>query len=155
MCLVIGASRSGYYIWKKQPQGKRQLENEKILMEIKKSHKNSHMTYGSPRIILDLKANGIKCSKNRVARLMKKNEKDNKGDRFIYEGGQGTSSLISYSYTHSTLTLSLSFLNSFSVIIFNCYTAFEREGGRFAYMFYGKTAKAYLFIVLSNSLKFA
>src|SRR3989338_4149695 len=73
MCRVIGASRSGYYIWKKQPQGKRQLENEKILMEIRQSHKNSHMAYGSPRITLDLKANGIKCSKNRVARLMKKN----------------------------------------------------------------------------------
>jgi len=73
MCIVIGASRSGYYRWKRQPQSKRQMENEKILMEIRQSHKNSHMTYGSPRIILDIKANGIKCSKNRVARLMKKN----------------------------------------------------------------------------------
>jgi len=71
MCRVIGASRSGYYGWKMQPQSKRQKENEKILMEIKESHKNSHRVYGSPRITEDLQAKGTKCSKNRVARLMK------------------------------------------------------------------------------------
>ena len=71
MCLVIGASRSGYYRWKKQPQSRRQKESEKILMEIRKSHENSHMTYGSPRITKDLQARGTKCGENRVARLMK------------------------------------------------------------------------------------
>ena len=50
MCRVIGASRSGYYRWKKEPQGKRREENEKILMKIKESHKNSNRSYGSPRI---------------------------------------------------------------------------------------------------------
>jgi putative transposase len=71
MCLVIGASRSGYYRWKKQPQSKRQKEDEKILMEIRESHKNSRRTYGSPRITEDLQAKGTQCSENRVARLMK------------------------------------------------------------------------------------
>jgi transposase InsO family protein len=71
MCRVIGASRSGYYRWKKQPQGKRQKENERILMEIRQSHKNSHRAYGSPRITEDLQAKAIGCSVNRVARLMK------------------------------------------------------------------------------------
>ena len=71
MCRNIGASRSGYYQWKKQPQSRRQKENEKILMEIKESHKNSRRAYGSPRIVEDLKAKGMKCSENRVARLMK------------------------------------------------------------------------------------
>jgi len=71
MCLVIGASRSGYYRWKKQPQSKRQKENDKILMEIRESHKNSRRAYGSPRITVDLQAKGMMCGKNRVARLMK------------------------------------------------------------------------------------
>ena len=71
MCRIIGASRSGYYQWKIQPQSRRQKENEKILMEIKESHKNSRRAYGSPRIVEDLKAKGMKCGKNRVARLMK------------------------------------------------------------------------------------
>jgi len=73
MCRVIEASRSGYYRWKKQPQSKRQKENEKILMEIKESHKNSRRTYGSPRVVEDLQAKGMTCGKNRVARLMKVN----------------------------------------------------------------------------------
>lgn len=40
-------------------------------MEIRESHKNSKRAYGSPRITEDLQAQGTKCSKNRVARLMK------------------------------------------------------------------------------------
>jgi len=71
MCRVIGASRSGYYRWRKQPQSKRQKENEKILMEIKESHKNSRRIYGSPRITNELHSKGIRCGKNRVARIMK------------------------------------------------------------------------------------
>ena len=71
MCRVIGASRSGYYGWKRQPQGNRQKENEKILMEIRESYNNSRMAYGSPRITEDVRAKGTKCSENRVARLMK------------------------------------------------------------------------------------
>lgn len=71
MCRVIEASRSGYYRWKRQPQSKRQKENEKILMEIRESHKRSRRAYGSPRITEDLQAKGTKCGENRVARLMK------------------------------------------------------------------------------------
>jgi putative transposase len=71
MCRVIGASRSGYYGWRRQPQSNRQKDNEKILMEIRESHKNSRRAYGSPRITEDLRAQGMRCSENRVARLMK------------------------------------------------------------------------------------
>ncbi len=72
MCRVIGASRSGYYRWRNCSESKRRKENEKILMEIKESYKNSRRTYGSPRITDELQAKGIKCSKNRVARIMRK-----------------------------------------------------------------------------------
>ena len=73
MCRVIGASRSGYYRWKRAPQSKRDKENEKIVMEIRQSYRKSRKVYGSPRITEDLRAKGIKCSENRVARLMKSN----------------------------------------------------------------------------------
>lgn len=73
MCRVLGVSRSGYYGWKKQPQSKRQKENEKLLVYIKESHKISKETYGSPRIAEDLWARGIVCGENRVARIMKEN----------------------------------------------------------------------------------
>jgi putative transposase len=73
MCRVIEASRSGYYRWKIQPQSNRQKENDKILVEIRESHKNSKRAYGSPRIVEDLQAIGMNCGENRVARLMKIN----------------------------------------------------------------------------------
>ncbi len=73
MCRVIKASRSGYYRWKKQPQSKRQKENEKILMGIRESHNNSGKAYGSPRITDDLREAGTMCGENRVARIMKAN----------------------------------------------------------------------------------
>lgn len=71
MCRIIRASRSGYYRWKKQPQSRRQKENEKILMEIREAHTRSRRTYGSPRITYELRSNGTICGKNRVACLMK------------------------------------------------------------------------------------
>ncbi|MDH5769512.1 MAG: IS3 family transposase, partial [Nitrospirota bacterium] len=67
----MGASRSGYYQWRRQPQSKRHKDNEKILVEIKESYKNSRRAYGSPRITEDLQANGTRWGKNRIARLMK------------------------------------------------------------------------------------
>jgi transposase InsO family protein len=73
MCRVLAVSRSGYYGWKSQPQSKRHKDNEKILMEIRESHKKSNRAYGSPRITEDLQSNGTKCSENRVARLMRVN----------------------------------------------------------------------------------
>src|SRR3972149_723698 len=73
MCKVLGVSRSGYYGWRKRPQSKRRRENDQVLMEIQKSHKRSKDIYGSPRITEDLRAKGIRCGKNRVARLMRNN----------------------------------------------------------------------------------
>ena len=43
-CILI--FRSSHYGWRRQPQSKRQKENEKILMEIKESHKNSRKWEG-------------------------------------------------------------------------------------------------------------
>jgi transposase InsO family protein len=73
MCKVLGVSRSGYYGWRKRPQSRRQRENEQVLMDIQESYKRSKEIYGSPRITEDLHAKGIRCGKNRVARIMRNN----------------------------------------------------------------------------------
>jgi len=73
MCRVLGVSRSGYYSYHKRYQSKREQENELLLEQIRKIHKKSRQTYGSPRITDELYDNNIRCSKNRVARLMRKN----------------------------------------------------------------------------------
>jgi putative transposase len=43
------------------------------MLEIGLSHKASDRTYGSPRVHQDLQAQGIRCSRKRVARLMREN----------------------------------------------------------------------------------
>jgi len=73
MCRVLGVSRSGYYGWRKQPQGKRRNDNDKLLLSIKELYRKNRGNYGSPRITDDLRDQGFCCGKNRVARIMKAN----------------------------------------------------------------------------------
>ena len=72
MCKVLGVSRSGYYGWRNRPKSRRQKENEQVLMEIQESYQRSKGTYGSPRVTADIRAKGIPCGENRVARIMRK-----------------------------------------------------------------------------------
>jgi putative transposase len=73
LCQVLEVSPSGYYDWRKRRQepGRRQKENQQLRQEIKTIHTRSRQTYGSPRILADLRKEGRKHGRNRVARLMK------------------------------------------------------------------------------------
>jgi transposase InsO family protein len=71
MCRILDVSRSRYYAWRRRSQGFRQQENERLLEKIKEAHQMSRRTYGSPRITVELNANGTPCGKNRIARLMR------------------------------------------------------------------------------------
>jgi len=55
-----------------RPDSQRSRENRLLTEQIKKSHESSKAIYGSPKIHADLVAEGVSCSENRVARLMKK-----------------------------------------------------------------------------------
>lgn len=74
VCEVLEVSVSGYYAWIKRPESKRQKENNRLVAQIKTVHQHSRQTYGSPRIYVDLKKQGITCSQNRVAKLMKSHQ---------------------------------------------------------------------------------
>jgi len=73
LCKVLKVNRSGYYRWKTALPSRREKENQKLLVEIVGVHQQNKQRYGSPRITRVLKANGIVCSENRVAALMKQN----------------------------------------------------------------------------------
>ena len=73
MCRAFQVSKSGYYGQKKCARSKQAADNEKLDKEIRAAHKKSRARYGSPRITEELNAQGIPCSKNRVARRMRKN----------------------------------------------------------------------------------
>ena len=69
-CRVLAVSRSGYYSWRIRPVSQREMANHELVKKIKAVHSESQDTYGSPRVYHELKAQGISCSENRVARLM-------------------------------------------------------------------------------------
>jgi transposase InsO family protein len=73
MCEVLEVSRSGYYAWRNRKPGKRWKENEHLLDRVKEIHQKSRKVYGSPRIRAELRDQGSKCGKNRIARIMKDN----------------------------------------------------------------------------------
>jgi putative transposase len=72
MCEVLKVSRSGYYAWNTRQPSRRKQANEELLERIKKIHCQSRRLYGSPRITAELNEEGVRCGKNRVARIMKK-----------------------------------------------------------------------------------
>ena len=73
MCKVLGASRIGYYAWRTRRPSVRQQDNDQLLEHIWDAHKASRSLYGSPRITAELNDQGMHCSKNRVARIMREN----------------------------------------------------------------------------------
>lgn len=73
MCKVLKVSRSGYYVWRKRMPSKRVIANNKLLGSILDIYKKRRKVYGSPRITDELNECGIRCGKNRIARIMKEN----------------------------------------------------------------------------------
>ena len=71
MCEVLKVSRSGYYAWNTRQPSRQRIANEELLERIRKVHSQSRRLYGSPRITAELKEEGVRCGKNRVARVMK------------------------------------------------------------------------------------
>lgn len=71
MCHVLLVSRSGYYSWKKKGLSLRTQSNLTLTERIRQIYQRHHGRYGSPRITEVLRDQGLHCSKNRIARLMK------------------------------------------------------------------------------------
>jgi transposase InsO family protein len=72
MCRVLEVDPSGYYAWHQEPESARCKRDRPLIEHIRRVHQHSRKkAYGSPRITQDLKAEGIVCSRNRVARLMR------------------------------------------------------------------------------------
>ena len=71
MCRVLKVHRSGFYAWLKQPVSRRDKEDQRLSGLVKQSWLESGCVYGSPRIHADLRELGERCSKHRVARLMR------------------------------------------------------------------------------------
>lgn len=73
ICRVLGVSRSGYYAWCRHVPSVREEADTKLLATIEAIHQQSRGIYGAPRIHAELRdEHQTRCSRKRVARLMKK-----------------------------------------------------------------------------------
>lgn len=83
LCDVLHASRSGYYAWSNRPASSTTLRRERLVEQIRQVHDDSRSTYGSPRVYQLLKAQGVACCENTVAKLMKEKGLKSKARRRI------------------------------------------------------------------------
>ena len=71
MCRVLKVSPSGYYAWRVRPESHRANTDRQLTRVIRRLHADSKGVYGSPRIQADLKDEGYRCGRHKVARLMR------------------------------------------------------------------------------------
>lgn len=71
MCELLAVSRSGFYAWSSRPESPRKRQDRRLAVEIRAHFRASRGSYGSPRILLDLRDQGVRVGRKRVARLMR------------------------------------------------------------------------------------
>ena len=78
LCRILGVSRSGYGAWQwrqNQPisprQQNRQQAERKLRLQIRAAHRKGRSYYGSPRVYDELRDQGVRVSRKRIARLMR------------------------------------------------------------------------------------
>jgi len=71
MCEYLNVSKAGYYAWRQRKQSNRRKADIELLKSIKRLHIKSRTHYGQPRILRDLKDEGVLTSSKRIARLMR------------------------------------------------------------------------------------
>ena len=72
MCRVLEVSRSGYYAWRGRAPSTTARRQIELTERIRQVHGRSRQIYGSPRVHRELLAADVRCSRNTVAKLMRK-----------------------------------------------------------------------------------
>ena len=73
MCRVLDVSRSAFYGWLCSKSSLRAADDMTLTVHIKAIHRKSRGTYGSPRVVRELREEGFYVGRRRVARLMQEN----------------------------------------------------------------------------------
>jgi len=71
LCRVLAVARSAYYAWARRGVSARAQADAELATQIAAAHARSRRTYGAPRIHAELRAQGTRCARKRVARLMR------------------------------------------------------------------------------------
>jgi len=73
MCSALEVSERGYQSWRQRPESARERVDRRLLVAVRASYEQSDRTYGSPRILKDVREKQWRCSSKRIARLMRDN----------------------------------------------------------------------------------
>ena len=73
LAAALEVSRSGFLAHRQKAAGQRRQEDGELNVAIGPIFEASRQTYGRPRVTAALRAQGVRCGKNRVARLMREN----------------------------------------------------------------------------------
>ncbi|MGF1907858.1 IS3 family transposase [Vibrio kasasachensis] len=71
MCRFLSVSKSGYYAWLDRKPSRYDQEDRALKKQIIEVFSQSRETYGSPRVHAELRRQGIRVSRKRVARIMR------------------------------------------------------------------------------------
>ena len=80
-CAVLEVSRAAYYEWRKQEPSARAQEDQELAKKVKAIFGRSRQTYGAPRVHRELGRQGLRCSRKRVARLMRELDLEGRGPK--------------------------------------------------------------------------
>lgn len=84
MCQVLKVGRSSYYAWLKHKPSKKEKRDKVLTEQIQEVYFDSKQRYGSPRITEELRSQGIKVSRPKVAKMMQNMGLSSKlGKKFI------------------------------------------------------------------------
>jgi putative transposase len=72
LCRLAGVAASGFYAWLRRGPGRRAGEDAGLAARIAAIFEASRRTYGSPRIHAELREDGVRIGRGRVARLMRR-----------------------------------------------------------------------------------
>jgi putative transposase len=71
LCKMLRVSRSGYYASRRRGPSKRSIEDARLATLIVTAHRVGRGSYGSPRVLDELRERGETVGRRRIARLMK------------------------------------------------------------------------------------
>jgi transposase InsO family protein len=71
LCELLGVSPSRYYAVRKGTASARERQDAELAVKIAEAHRRSRGTYGAPRIVAELREQGVAIGRARCARLMK------------------------------------------------------------------------------------
>jgi putative transposase len=71
LCRTLAVSRAGFYAWQTRPPAARTQADQRLGLAIASIHAESRHRYGSPRVQAELRDRGQRCSRKRIARLMR------------------------------------------------------------------------------------